>query len=200
MLPSNGPNLVFVMFVDSWCYGLFIDINDILYCSLFDKHRVIKGRLYDNTSTTTIAGTGVDSSAPNTLYGPYGIFVDTNLNLYVADSKNDRIQLFLPGTSMGTTVAGATSATTTISISFPTAIVLDADSNLFVVDSGNNRIIGSGLTGFRCILGCSGSGSSPNQLKDPIALSFDSFGNIYVTDKTNSRVQKFLISTNSCGK
>lgn len=199
-LPSNGANLVFVMPVESWCYGLFIDINDMLYCSLFDKHRVVKGRLNENTTTTTIAGTGDGESAPNKLYGPYGIFVDINFNLYVADSKNDRIQLFPSGISVGTTVAGATSTAITINLSFPTGILLDADSNLFILDSGNNRIIGSGLTGFRCILGCSGTGSSPNQLKNPVAFSFDSLGNIYVTDKDNQRVQKFTISTNSCGK
>ena len=199
-LPSNGANLVFVMSVDSYCYGLFIDKSDTLYCSLFDKHRVIKGRLYGNTTTTTIAGTGSSSSASNTLYGPYGIFVDNNFNLYVADSKNDRIQLFPSGISTGTTVAGLTSSTITIKLNFPSAVVLDADGNLFVVDSGNNRIIGSDITGFRCIIGCLGSGSTPDRLNNPIALGFDSFGNIYVTDHTNSRIQKFNISTNSCGK
>jgi hypothetical protein len=69
------------------------------------------------------------------------------------------------------------------------------------VDSGNHRIVKSGLNGFQCLAGCSGfSGLASNQLNGPWSLSFDSYGNIFVTDQGNNRIQKFILSINSSGK
>jgi sugar lactone lactonase YvrE len=120
----------------------------------------------------------------------------------VADSKNNRIQLFQLGQLNGITVAGNESSTTTITLNQPTEIVLDADKYLFIVDSGNHRVVGSGPTGFRCLVGCSDDpkGSASNQLNGPTSLSFDSYGNMFVTDSENDRIQKFILSTKLCSK
>jgi len=56
---------------------------------------------------------------------------------------------------------------------------LEGDQYLFIVDANNDRIIGSDENGFRCIFG------------------FDSYGNIYVTDQSNNRVQKISLSKKS---
>jgi hypothetical protein len=98
-------------------------------------------------------------------------------------------------------VAGVKSSNPTITLTAPTGIVLDADKYLFIVEYGNSRIVGSGPLGFRCIVGCSDSDSSEsNKLSNPWSLSFDSHGSIFVTDWQNKRIQKFLLSTNSCSK
>jgi glucose/arabinose dehydrogenase len=73
------------------------------------------------------------------LNSPYGIFVDVNFDLYIADNKNNRIQLFKSGHLNGTTVAGDN--TISSELWEPSDIVLDADGYLFIADSGNNRII-----------------------------------------------------------
>ena len=65
----------------------------------------------------------------------------------------------------------------------PTGIVLDGDQHLFIFDQRNNRIIGSDENGFRCI---------NDKLFSPQTMSFDSYGNIYVLDGNNHRVQKIL--------
>ncbi len=131
---------------------------------------------------------------------PKGLFVDINLNLYVADYGNNRIQFFQSGQLIGSTLVG-NGAPGPITLNSPVGVILDADSNLFIADSGNNRILGSGPDGYRCLVGCSGtSGSASNQLDTPKILSFDSFGNIFVVDGSNSRIQKFFLATNSCGK
>jgi hypothetical protein len=79
--------------------------------------------------------------------------------------------------------------------------VLDADKHLFIVDSGESRIVRWGPSGFQCIIGCSDPGSSEsNELSEPWSLSFDSDGNIFVTDWGNGEIQKFLLLTNSCSK
>src|SRR5207244_2151424 len=105
-------------------------------------------------------------------------FVDINLDLYVADCGNDRVQLFHSGQLNGITVAGNGSIEN-ISIACPTAIVLDADKHLFIVDQNNHRIVELGPNISRCLVGCSGYGSASFQLNYPQTLSFDSYGNMF---------------------
>ncbi|CAF4377167.1 unnamed protein product, partial [Adineta steineri] len=70
---------------------------------------------------------------------------------------------------------------------------------LFIADTNNNRIIGQGPYGFRCLFGCTTiSGSTSNQLYSPRTLRFDSYGNLFVADGYNNRVQKFILASNSC--
>ena len=109
---------------------------------------------------------------------PQGIFVDKNLNLYVADCLNDRIQLILPGQLNGTTLA-INGSNGTFTLACPTDIALDMDDYLFITDALNNRILGLGPFGFRCIVGCTGTTGVASY---------------------NNRLQKFFLSSNSCGK
>ena len=92
----------------------------------------------------------------------------------------------------GITAAGYGSVKLTIELDRPTGVILDGDQHLFIADQANHRIIGSDENGFRCIFGCSGQGSTNDKLSGPISMSFDSYGNIYVTDRDNHRVQKIL--------
>ena len=55
---------------------------------------------------TVVAGVGLGGSDAHMLQQPEGIFVDTDLNLYVADVKNHRIQFFRSGEINGLTIAG----------------------------------------------------------------------------------------------
>ncbi len=198
---SNSTIGILTMYTCQECWDIFVDINNTLYCSLGGRHQIITKSTNNGTNTFSIrAGTGSAGNALNMLNNSRGIFVDINFDLYVADCGNDRIQLFRSGRLSGTTIAGNGSGAP-IALNCPTGIVLDADNYLFIVDSGNNRIIRSSSNRFQCIAGCSGSsGSASNQLNNPWSLSFDSYGNIFVTDRDNNRIQKFLLSTNSCGK
>ncbi|CAF4630366.1 unnamed protein product, partial [Didymodactylos carnosus] len=118
----------------------------------------------DSVMTPTIvAGTDRPGSALNQLNNPFGIFVDVNFDLYVADCLNNRVQLFRLGQSIGITVAGNGSPNPTIPLLCPTRIVLDAQKYLFIVDYGNDRIVGSGPNGFRCLVGCHGLLSQSHQ-------------------------------------
>ena len=104
----NDTNSTVVMNVTGQCLGLFIDINDTLYCSIDAQHKVMKMSLDGVASTPTlIAGNGTSGSAANMLYNPNGIFVDKNFTLYVADYNNNRIQKFELEQVNAITVAGS---------------------------------------------------------------------------------------------
>ena len=134
------------------------------------------------------------------LSDPHGIFVNPALDLYVADSGNNRIQMLQHGGSNATTVAG-NGAPGTISLNQPRAVILDALDVLFIADTMNHRIVASGPVGFRCIVGCGGTaGSLANELNSPVSLSFDRDGNLLVVDQGNARIQTFSVATHSCRK
>jgi len=190
---AENKTWISVMDVTSECNGLFIDIYENLYCSMLEKHQIDKK--WSNGTTTIVAGTGVQGSESNMLKYPWGIFVNINLDLYVADRDNNRIQLFRLNQRNGITVAGNGSTHVTIGLKRPTGVVLDGDQHLFIVDQGNHRIIGSDENGFRCMFGCSmSSGATNDKLSYPAAMSFDTYGNIYVTDRYNDRIQKIFKS------
>jgi hypothetical protein len=199
---ADNNTFVPVMYASSSCYGLFVDKNDTLYCSMGDDNQVVKRSMTDSmmTSTVVAAGTGTAGSALNELKEPTGIFVDVNFDLYVADRENSRVQLFQLGETSGITVAGRTSLYPTITLRYPTDIVLDAEKYLFIVDKGNFRIVGSGLNGFRCVVGCDGKGSQSNLLRDVWSFSFDRFGNMFVAEKSNNLIPKFRYLKKSCSK
>ena len=194
----NGTRNSSAMDVKERCYGLFVDVMNNLYCSMYYVHQVLMKSLNTNSTIWTIAaGTDCSGSTSNTLNGPCGIFVDTDLNLFVTDCLNNRVQKFLSAQVNAITVAG-NGALDTITLNCPSGVILDGDGYLFIVDSNNHRVVASGPTGFRCIVGCSMiAGALSSQLDNPIELKFDSYGNIFVTDRDNNRIQKFILISNT---
>ncbi|CAF0798566.1 unnamed protein product [Adineta ricciae] len=198
---SNGTQYSPAMYVSSYCNGLFIDANDTLYCSINQAHVVVKRSLNSNSSAASIVAGKSNKSgyALDKLYKPNGIFVDNDFNLYVADSGNARIQRFQLDQLNATTIVG-NGSNQSVPLSYPTGIMFDADNNLYIADYHANRIIIFTVGGYRCLPSCSttaGSGSA--QLNAPSFTAFDRYGNIFVTDQLNGRVQKFTLLTNSCG-
>ena len=198
-ITTNSSSNVSVMYTCGRCFDIFIDTSNNLYCSMNDNNLVVMKSLNSDSNTVTVvAGTSSAGSAANMLSGPNGIFVDINLNLYVADHFNNRIQMFQAGQLNALTVAGNGSS---ILLNGPTAVILDANGYLYISDYLNHRVVRSGVNGLECIVGCSGAGGSQSdQLNRPRSLSFDSYGNLFVADGVNNRIQKFLLLTNSCGK
>lgn len=197
----NGTTGDVVMNAFGSCTGLFVDINNHLYCSLAFGHQVIKQSLDNRSSRLDIvAGNGTKGLAANMLNAPRGIFVTINFDLYVADCWNNRVQFFKAGQSDGVTVTGGIS-TSSINLRLPTCVFLDADDYLFIVDNANHRLIGSRSNGFYCIAGCTGNaGSTSSHLAFPYAAAFDTYGNIFIADQENHRVQKLMLITNTSRK
>jgi tripartite motif-containing protein 71 len=204
LITSTGTSTV-VASVLSTCFDVFVDTSNTIYCSLENENLVISIVL-DSTGDISgnivqkIAGIGGPGAGADMLKSPLGIFVDISFQLYVADCGNHRVQLFPFGETNGRTVVGA-GAPETFDLKCPSGIAMDADGHLFIADSERHLIIGSDRNGFRCVIGCfDTNGSGEEHLSHPQSMAFDSYGNIYVVDTSNGRVQQFLLRTTACGK
>lgn len=194
LLPNTTKGTI-VMVND--CFGLFIDIDNYLYCSINNEHKVVKKSLdNDINKLIIVAGTGKKGLDDKRLDDPRGIFVDINFDLYVADCGNNRVQLFKSKQLGGITVAG-NDAELPFRLICPTEIFLDGNGYLFIMDAFN-RIIGSKSNGFYCIYGC--SDKSDIDYYEVYAAAFDSHGNIFLIDKPNDRILKLHLLTNTSSK
>ena len=122
----------------------------------------------------------------NQLNQSWGIFIDINLNLYVADLGNDRVQMFRLGESDGMTVAGM-GIPNGVTLQWPSDVVVDGHNQLYIADNRNYRIIRVS------------SGSSSNQLNQPYSVCLDSIGNVFLADEANHRIQRFALLSD-CGR
>ena len=180
--------------------GIFIALNNVLYCSLLNTHQIVTKSLHNNSFLVeVVAGIGISGSESYQLNRPMGIFVTENFDLYVADSQNHRLQLFHSGDTIGTTIVQASD--TNPALSEPKSVVLDANNHIYIQDGNIGSIFRSGSSGFQCIVACTGSsGILSDQLKTPHSIALDVYGNIFVVDMGAMRVQKFSILKNTCGK
>lgn len=97
-----------------------------------------------NPVGVTVAGTSVIGVDAARLNFPVAVAVNSVKSVYVADRLNDRVQLWLNGSSNGTTVAGSSIGTTGFSLTLlnsPSDIELDSNGNIYIADSQNNRVV-----------------------------------------------------------
>ena len=89
-------------------------------------------------SGTPLFSFGIDRSGQGQFSPPRGITVDSQGNVFVADSDNHRIQKFSnDGTFL---TAWGISGSTQGQFYYPDGITVDSQGNVFVADSGNDRI------------------------------------------------------------
>ncbi len=139
---GNGPRTSTTQL--TYPIGIYFDsLSNSLFISNFYSQSVVCWVL-GASSRTLVAGSpnNLTGSTPTLLYQPVGITFDPMGNLYVADSANHRIQLFMAGQSSGTTIAGISTTSGQVSsfLYFPYWPILDSQLNLYVVDTYNNRI------------------------------------------------------------
>lgn len=119
---------------------------------------------------------------------PMGLAVDRTGKVYVADSDNDRIQVF--DNSGAYITEWGSSGSGNGQFSTPVAIAVDGAGTVFVVDQGNARIQvfdsdGSYITQW------GSSGSDVGQFSAPTGIAVNAIGVVYVVDTDNHRVQVF---------
>jgi hypothetical protein len=160
---------------------------------------------------STFAGTGVScgysgDGGPATaakLCNPYGVFVDTKNNVYIADWNNHVVREVTNGTI--NTIAGNGTAgylgdggpAITARLYHPLSIAVDSASNVYIADEYNHRIrlvtaatgiittiAGTGIAGFN------GDGDALFvDINYPQGLTLDANENVFFTDTNNHRVR-----------
>ena len=185
--------------------GLFVDKNGNVYVCDNENNRILEfpaGSTAGSNGIVVAGGNGPGTN-PNQLTGPIGVFVDATGNIYVGDAGDYRIQKWAPGASSGTTVAGGNGPGSALNqLGDPWYLVVDAAGNLYVSDHAENRVLkfppgSTGATNGVVVAGGNGAGAAANQLNYPGGLYVDAFGNVYVIDTGNERVQEWLSGATS---
>ena len=128
--------------------------------------------------------------------GPTGLALDTvggTQFLYVADQNHGRILKFNLATGTRAAVWGA-NGDGDGEFNSPYGIAVDPVSHdLYIAERLNNRISRITNSGtFVMKWGVPGTG--PGEFNAPIGVAADASGNVYVTDHSNNRVQKFRVA------
>jgi hypothetical protein len=117
--------------------------------------------------------------------------VDEGTNMVIKFSPEGRVLMVLgrrPEAVEGTPPPTDPSPYT---FSRPTDVGWDAAGNIFVTDGyGNSRVVKYDKNG-RYIAAAGTKGSGPGQLNLPHTMAMDANGNVYVGDRSNSRIQVF---------
>ncbi len=145
----------------------------------------------------TIAGNGNYGPIGNgtatlaTMAYPRGVAVDSNGNVYIADTGNGAVR-------MVTTSAGTISTLAT-SLNNPNGVAVDSMGNVYVADTNNNVIRKISGTNVSLYAGnftngyfCDGCGPLNAELSLPQKVSVDSAFNVYIADTGNSRLRKVV--------
>ena len=161
---------------------------------------------------TVVAGAGGQGSGLSQLSDPKGVAFDASGDLFVADSRNNRVVEYAYNAatgsyaSAGTVVAGTGAAGTGLSqLSDPDEIALDARGDLFVADTGNNRVeefaytsaTGTYASTATRVAGTGTQGSGANQLGLPNSVTLDAKGDLFVADTTNGRVMEYAFNAST---
>ena len=139
---------------------------------------------------------------------PWGVTTDGNGNVFVVDRSNQEIRKIVVSTGQVTTFAGSLTQGssdgigTSAGFTFPLGITYDGLGNLYVGDANNNEIrkivistgmvttlAGSTTSGYADGMGTSASFSNP------IGLTYDGMGNLFVADEYNNEIRKIVVST-----
>ncbi|CAF1314049.1 unnamed protein product [Adineta ricciae] len=184
--------------------GLYYDdYASILYIAQTSYDIVFRWPL---NKTLPLAGAAKACNATGGWFGgPYGIVGDAQGNIYVAHSTCNTVVKWAANATTPILIGGlGVTGNTSRHLNFPRHMYLDEkNSYIYVADSNNHRIQrfstnGNGNRTGVTVAGGNGAGSGANQLNTPAGVFVSQKdGSVYVSDRTNHRIQKWLTNATS---
>jgi len=130
---------------------------------------------------------GTGGMQPGQLRAPNAVIADTEGNIYVSDTGNQRVQIFDKTGKFLRIINGSPDGKGPSAFVNPRGVALDAKGNLLVVSNLTHYVFGFDQQG-KQLWTFGGSGGAINQFVLPNGLYIDQNGSIYVTDTANQRV------------
>lgn len=132
-------------------------------------------------------------SEPGMFNAPRGLAVGRNGNLYVADSRNHRIQQFSPDGELvgdwGVFSGLETSSAPIGSFNEPWGVAVGPDGSVYVTDTWNHRVQKFSANGEPITMwGVFGLTDTAGALYGPRGITVDSQGRVFVADTGNKRI------------
>ncbi len=170
-----------------WNYGVLPVSQNIV-----EEDPYVSG-MVDIPADQVLGSTGSEAGQ---LTAPRGIAMARDGSIYVADSRNNRIQHFSASgelvDSWGSYANVAESDAPGGTFNEPWGIAVGKDGSVYVADTWNNRIQKFRADGtFVTMWGRSGLAESPDSFYGPRGLAVDDQDRVYVTDTGNKRVVVF---------
>jgi len=137
-------------------------------------------------------GDGAAGSSPGAFDHPEALAVAPSGNVYVADTRNNRVVELSPDGSV-ITEWGA-KANVAGHLRSPAGIAVDAAGRVYVADSEDDRIAVFEADG-RFLEKWGLRGTAPGEMSQPSAIAVDCSGAVYVADTNNNRVQRFNLTS-----
>ncbi|MDB5143743.1 MAG: hypothetical protein JWQ66_2456 [Mucilaginibacter sp.] len=190
--------------------GIAVDAQGNIYVSDSFNNRI--RMITPGGVVTTLAGNGVagyadGDAASAQFYGPQGLAVDAQGNVFVADYGNNVIRK-ITAAGVVSTVAGNTTAgyvdgaaTTVAEFNSPAGVAVDKQGNLYVADHNNNMIrkvtsagVVSTIAGTKTAGYVNGTVNTTTgayaSFNGPNGIIVDAAGNIFVADLGNSAIRE----------
>ncbi|CAF1006318.1 unnamed protein product [Rotaria sp. Silwood1] len=158
--------------------------SDSLIISDFSNSRVVRWPRRNGTSGETIISN----------ISCYGLTMDDNGYLYVADNGKHEVRRYKIGDTKGTVVAGGNGeGNRHDQLSKPTYVFVDRDHSVYVSEWENHRVMKwkEGAKQGIVVAGGQGQGNSLTQFNGPAGVVVDQLGTVYVADFRNDRIMRW---------